>query len=267
MQEAFIQQIFDKHQQCRECPTSEDISIFFNELLGIIFPNFSNIPIRDLKSLQLAFIGSENKLKALLEGHEKIKQEISNYFFDHLEEIHELLLEDIKAIYEGDPAAVSQEEVIRTYPGFYAIAAYRIAHILYIKGLKLIARAITENAHSRTGIDIHPGAQIGRRFCIDHGTGVVIGETTTIGNDVKIYQGVTLGALSVAKDLANTKRHPTIGNHVIIYSGATVLGGNTIIGDGSIIGGNVWLTESVAPSTQVYYKAPIEHKLKNPVSQ
>ena len=142
------------------------------------------------------------------------------------------------------------------------MAAYRVAHALFLLGVELIPRSITEYAHGKTGIDIHPGASIGRRFCIDHGTGVVIGETTVIGDDVKIYQGVTLGALSVEKSLANTKRHPTIGDRVVIYSGATVLGGNTIIGDDTIIGGNVWLTESVPAWTQVYYKAPNEHKIK-----
>ena len=147
------------------------------------------------------------------------------------------------------PAAKSREEVIRTYPGFYAVAAYRIAHQLHLLGIQGIPRIITEHAHSKTGIDIHPGAKIGNHFCIDHGTGVVIGETSVIGNHVKIYQGVTLGALSVNKEDATKKRHPTLEDNVVVYAGATILGGGTVIGRGSVIGGNVWLTESVPPDT------------------
>jgi serine O-acetyltransferase len=145
--------------------------------------------------------------------------------------------------------------VIRTYPGFYAIAAHRIAHCLLLNGVNLIPRIISEHAHRQTGIDIHPGAIIGDHFCIDHGTGIVIGETTTIGNHVKIYQGVTLGGLSVKKEDAEKKRHPTIENHVVIYAGASILGGDTVIGEGSIIGGNVWLTKSVPKNSKVYYQA------------
>ncbi|MEO1713071.1 MAG: serine O-acetyltransferase, partial [Bacteroidota bacterium] len=156
--------------------------------------------------------------------------------------------------------AVSQTEVIRTYPGFFAIAVYRIAHGIRNLGIPLIPRILTEHAHSETGIDIHPGAIIGDSFCIDHGTGVVIGETVVIGNHVKMYQGVTLGALSVTKELAATKRHPTIEDGVVIYSGATILGGETTIGHNSIIGGNVWLTKSVPPYSILYYKAEIQYR-------
>src|SRR5690606_23751132 len=145
-------------------------------------------------------------------------------------------------------------------PGFYAISAYRIAHSLHGLGVKLIPRMITELAHSRTGIDIHPAATIGQYFCIDHGTGVVIGETTIIGDRVKIYQGVTLGALSVEKADADNKRHPTIEDDVVIYSGATILGGNTVIGEGSVIGGNVWLTKSVVAKSKVYYQTQMYHE-------
>jgi serine O-acetyltransferase len=158
-------------------------------------------------------------------------------------------------MYEGDPAAKSKSEVVRTYPGFYAIAAYRLAHELYRLGVQDIPRVITEHAHSKTGIDIHPAAKIGEHFCIDHGTGIVIGETTIIGNHVKIYQGVTLGALSVDKHDAETKRHPTIEDHVVIYAAATILGGETIIGHDSVIGGNVWLTQSVPAYSKIYYQA------------
>lgn len=261
MEHTFIKKIFDQHQQCDQCPTTENISDFFEDLLGLIFPNFSSRPVKEIQSLNDAFLFAKKQLEGLIEKNEE-KGRIADLFFDQLPTIYDLLQEDITAIYEGDPASVSREEVIRTYPGFYAMAAYRVAHQLLKLGVELIPRSITEYAHGKTGIDIHPAASIGRRFCIDHGTGVVIGETTVIGDDVKIYQGVTLGALSVEKNLANTKRHPTIGDRVVIYSGATVLGGNTVIGDDSIIGGNVWLTESVPAWTQVYYKAPNEHKIK-----
>ena len=172
------------------------------------------------------------------------------------------------SMYEGDPAAKSESEVVRTYPGFYAIAAYRLAHELHLLGVEGIPRVITEFAHSKTGIDIHPAAKIGEHFCIDHGTGVVIGETTIIGNHVKIYQGVTLGALSVDKSDAEKKRHPTIEDRVVIYAGATILGGETTIGHDSIIGGNVWLTQSVPPQSKIYYQPKMyngntpEHHLK-----
>jgi serine O-acetyltransferase len=169
-----------------------------------------------------------------------------------------MLLEDAQAINDGDPAAKSRDQVIRTYPGFLAIACYRIGHSFCQIGVPLLPRILTEYAHSKTGIDIHPKAKIGRRFCIDHGTGIVIGETTIIGEDVKIYQGVTLGALSVKKEMAKMKRHPTIEDNVVIYAGATILGGSTIIGKNSIIGGNVWLTESIPPNSRVYHKSQIE---------
>ena len=261
MEKLFLGKIFQEHQQCRQCPTKEEVSLFFDDLLGLLFPNFSNKSIETLDRLEEAFEGSKAQLRSLLRKQES--PEKIDAFFDALPNLYELLQEDVTAIYEGDPASVSREEVIRSYPGFYAISAYRIAHRLYELEIPMIPRSITEYAHGKTGIDIHPAAQIGRRFCIDHGTGVVIGETTEIGDDVKIYQGVTLGALSVEKALANTKRHPTIGDRVVIYAGATVLGGNSIIGEDSIIGGNVWLTESVPPATQVYYKAPNVHKMKS----
>ena len=164
------------------------------------------------------------------------------------------------ALYEGDPAARSPEEIILSYPGFYAISIYRIAHEFYIRKIPYISRLMTEFAHEKTGIDIHAGATIGEYFFIDHGTGIVIGETTTIGDRVKIYQGVTLGAKSFELDddgnpVKGIKRHPDIGNGVVIYANATILGGNTKIGDGCVIGGNVWLTRSVPAGEVVYYNA------------
>ena len=175
-------------------------------------------------------------------------------------EIKTKLIKDVTAIYEGDPAASSPEEVILAYPGFYAISIYRLAHEFYIRKIPYISRIMTEFAHEKTGIDIHAGATIGDYFFIDHGTGIVIGETTTIGERVKIYQGVTLGAKSFELDddgnpIKGIKRHPDIGNNCVIYANATILGGNTRIGDGCVIGGNVWLTHSVPAGEVVYYNA------------
>lgn len=174
--------------------------------------------------------------------------------------IQKLMAADVAAAYEGDPAAKSYDEIIFCYPGIYAIWVQRVAHQLYQQGVPLLPRIMTEHAHSLTGIDIHPGARIGERFVIDHGTGVVIGETTEIGRNVRIYQGVTIGALSLPKEavelLRNQKRHPTIEDDVIIYSGATILGGETVIGSRSVIGGNVWITESIPPDTTVLMEPP-----------
>jgi serine O-acetyltransferase len=174
--------------------------------------------------------------------------------------IRKILATDVRATFEGDPAARSHDEIIFSYPGVYAMAVYRVAHRLWELDVPLLPRIMAEHAHSATGIDIHPGAQIGESFVIDHGTGVVIGETTRIGRNVRIYQGVTLGALSLPKDAGHQyrgkKRHPTIEDDVIIYSGATILGGDTVIGARSVIGGNVWITESVPPDTRVVMEAP-----------
>ncbi|MCC6445855.1 MAG: serine acetyltransferase [Armatimonadetes bacterium] len=193
-------------------------------------------------------------------------QRIVNALFKRLPALRELLKLDVQAAYNGDPAALSYAEVILSYPCMMAITTHRIAHELYRLDVPLIPRMMGEYAHSRTGIDIHPGASIGESFFIDHGTGVVIGETCRIGNRVKIYQGVTLGAKSFPLDergnpIKNIKRHPTIEDDVIIYSGATILGGSTVIGKGSVIGGNLWITASVPPLTQVHQKKP-EHEIK-----
>ncbi|MBO7674520.1 MAG: serine acetyltransferase [Atopobiaceae bacterium] len=181
---------------------------------------------------------------------------ISQEFLDELPHIQELILKDAEAAFQGDPAALSREEVILTYPGMYAILVHRIAHELYVRHVPLIPRLMSEHAHSKTGIDINPGATIGEYFFIDHGTGVVIGETTIIGHHAKIYQGVTLGATSTRKgqDLAGTKRHPTLGDYVTVYSNASVLGGDTIIGSGSVIGGSAFVCESVPENARVGVK-------------
>jgi serine O-acetyltransferase len=174
--------------------------------------------------------------------------------------LRKILATDVRATYEGDPAAKSYDEIIFSYPGIFAITVYRVAHKLFEFKVPLLPRIMTEHAHSLTGIDIHPGAEIGESFCIDHGTGIVIGETTEIGKNVRIYQGVTLGALSLPKDageqLRGKKRHPTIEDDVIVYSGATILGGDTVIGARSVIGGNVWVTKSVPPDTKVILDTP-----------
>ena len=184
---------------------------------------------------------------------------LTDAFLSALPTIKELLLKDIEALYLGDPAAKCREEILLCYPGFYAISIYRMAHELYRLGVPLLPRIMTEYAHEKTGIDIHAGATIGEYFFIDHGTGIVIGETTVIGHHVKLYQGVTLGAKSFETDengnpVKNIKRHPNIGNHVVIYAGATILGGSTTVGDGATVGGNVWLTHSVEPGTTVVYR-------------
>src|SRR5690606_16942104 len=181
-----------------------------------------------------------------------------------LPEVHAMLRDDARALHAGDPAAESEDEVILAYPGFLAVAVYRVAHVLYRAGVPLLPRLLTECAHRETGIDIHPGARIGRAFAIDHGPGVVIGETTVIGERVRLFQGVTLGALCVAKDLARTKRHPTIEDDVVIYANATILGGETVIGARSVIGGNVWLTRSVPPDSVVTHRSEIRLRSETP---
>ena len=229
----------------------------------MIFPEYTDKIYEDKRKLELALVNVREAFYELLyfaPNNEGTKADNNTQiFFDALPEIIDLLLKDAEAMYQGDPAARSIDEVIRTYPGFYAIAAYRMAHQLFKQGIQIIPRSITEIAHSKTGIDIHPGASIGEYFCIDHGTGIVIGETTVIGKHVKLYQGVTLGALSVAKEDADVKRHPTLEDHVVVYAGATILGGNTVVGEGSVVGGNVWLPRSIPPQTKIYYKAQMHN--------
>lgn len=263
MNPEFINKLYVRQQACLSCPSPETVAQWFSELLAVLFPDFSKqnfsshrefeLHIEKLK-LQLDQILSKNPVKT-----EQDPSELTQLIFDRLPEIYSQLEDDVTALFEGDPAAKSRTEVIRTYPGFFAIAAHRLANLLYEYEVSLIPRIISEYAHSKTGIDIHPGATIGHSFCIDHGTGVVIGETTVIGDYVKIYQGVTLGALSVEKSDAKKKRHPTIGDHVVIYAGATILGGNTEIGHSSVIGGNVWLTRSVPAFSKIYYKAQMSN--------
>jgi serine O-acetyltransferase len=206
-------------------------------------------------------IGHGTKIGSTCPVTDREPSECAAAFLAELPRLREVLATDVQAAYEGDPAAICMDEIIFSYPSIYAVMVYRLAHELHNMRIPLIPRIMTEHAHHRTGIDIHPGTRIGSRFFIDHGTGVVIGGTAVIGNNVKLYQGVTLGAFSFDKDatgklLRNTKRHPTIEDDVVIYAGATILGGDTLIGRGSVIGGNVWLTHSVPPGTRVLQESP-----------
>lgn len=187
-------------------------------------------------------------------------QSLSDQFFNALPGVYETLQKDASFFLVNDPAALSKEEVLHAYPGFYAIAVYRVSNALWKLGIRVLPRIFTEYAHSKTGIDIHPGATIGPSFFIDHGTGVVIGETAVIGEKVKIYQGVTIGALNSARVKKDKRRHPTVEDNVILYSGATILGGDTVIGKDSVIGGNAWITFSVPPASLVYHKSEVVEK-------
>lgn len=270
MNDSFVKKILAEHRSCTTCPTPSEVVGYFKRLMGLLYKDFAHKPLSSEEAIKANVQLLKVKLKELLlcnpDNRKLDLHLVVDRFFDQLPLIYEKLNQDVQAIFEGDPAARSTSEIIRSYPGFYATAAYRMAHALHGLGVIDLPRIITEHAHSRTGIDIHPGAIIGRFFCIDHGTGLVIGETAEIGDHVKLYQGVTLGALSVRKEDANLKRHPIIEDHVVIYSGATILGGKTVIGHHSIIGGNVWITQSVAPHSKLYYKAG-EQRLEKAVDQ
>ena len=258
----FIDRLYSTHKEMDPLPSRSAICKFTEGLLDLLFPQLTEKSFKSREELNVYADILKNDLKIIFLNAEpyldKPAEQIVNAFFNVVPDIYDQLIDDAQAIHDGDPAAKNRDQVIRTYPGFLAIACYRIGHAFCQIGVPLLPRILTEYAHSRTGIDIHPKAKIGTNFCIDHGTGIVIGETTEIGNNVKIYQGVTLGALSVKKEMAKIKRHPTIEDNVVIYAGATILGGNTIIGRNSIIGGNVWLTESIPPNSRVYHKSQIE---------
>ena len=264
----FINTLYRQHQKSTTTfPDKELAEEFIDGFFEFLF-----IPQRQKKfseyELSKEFESYKSHLSTLIydvvaDGNKT--QEIANLFFEAVPDIYSALLKDAEAIMKFDPAAESIEEVLVAYPGFYATAVYRISNYLCKQGVKLLPRVFAEYAHSKTGIDIHPGARIGQSFFIDHGTGIVIGETTVIGDNVKIYQGVTLGALSVNKEEAQSKRHPTIEDNVVIYSGATILGGDTTIGHDSVIGGNVWLTNSVLPNSIVYHKSEVSIRDKNPL--
>jgi serine O-acetyltransferase len=277
------------HLEGRDLPSKKVVIEVLDDLLTTMFPGYlgkteitkSNIKYvlgSTLTSVQTRLTDEvEKSLKYICR---KIKecphdvcrtraQVVVKELLEKLPELRSIVSGDIAAAYDGDPAAVSAEEVIISYPCVLAITTHRIAHELYLRGIPLIPRIMSEHVHSLTGIDIHPGANIGKNFFIDHGTGVVIGETTEIGDNVKLYQGVTLGALSFPKDekgeiIRGTKRHPTIGNNVVIYSGATLLGADAVVGDNVVIGGNVWITSRVASGTRITIAPPeLKYKKEN----
>ena len=241
-------------------PSRAVIHKFTDELIDLLFPIESTFTFhyevadekeeRLHKTLNEILLPLSNRLNLSAD-------EIVSKFFNELPKLYEQLISDAEFFLKSDPAAEGIEEVIIAYPGFYAITVYRLAHQLTKLNVPIVPRVITEYAHNKTGIDIHPGATIGSPFFIDHGTGVVVGQTTVIGNHVKLYQGVTLGALAVRKEAEGAKRHPTIEDDVIIYAGSCILGGETVIGHSSVIGGNVWLTASVRPLSVVYHKSDV----------
>ncbi|NIJ53713.1 serine O-acetyltransferase EpsC [Dyadobacter arcticus] len=262
-QEQFFMRLNGQNEKYRyQLPSRHDAGKFIQNLINFLFPISKDCPSCPSKDLAMKYADLRNDLSCMLQPLlpqiERDREEILDEIFAQIPAIYEQLLMDAKSITDNDPASVSIEEVISVYPGFMAIATYRFAHSFAKSGIPLLPRMLTEFAHSQTGIDIHPNATIGHSFFIDHGTGVVIGETTHIGNNVKLYQGVTLGATYVSKSLASLKRHPTIEDNVVIYANATILGGETVIGHDSVIGGNAWLVRSVPPYSQVYHQSKIE---------
>ncbi|MFO8054433.1 MAG: serine O-acetyltransferase EpsC [Bacteroidales bacterium] len=249
-----------------QLPAKPDVINFTKDLCINLFPEIEGGKKRNVRGSKV-----KKQLFALLKPLEgrltDTKDCLTRDFLGSLPEIRKKLLDDAEFITENDPASTDVNEVMMTYPGFLAILVYRLANSLYRLNIPLIPRIMTEYAHSVTGIDIHPGASIGSPFFIDHGTGLVIGETSVIGKDVKVYQGVTIGALSLRKDKVSAKRHPTIEDNVIIYAGSTILGGETVIGNNSIIGGNVWLTKSVPPYSIVKHDPKIKIRKQNENSQ
>lgn len=262
MEEDFLHHIWEKQHHVESVPANTEIARWAHQLIHLLYPEHAKKEFYSPADVKIAFQVLEQDLRKILNNTTACSNCDNNVkakeFFESVSVLYAQLNTDITAALLGDPAAKSEYEIIRAYPGFFAICFYRIAHLLLQLGISLLPRILTEYAHSRTGIDIHPGAQIGDYFFIDHGTGTVIGETCQIGNHVKLYQGVTLGALSVDKSMASTKRHPTVEDHVVIYSGATILGGETVVGHHSIIGGNVWLTKSVPPGSTVYHTPSIK---------
>ncbi len=250
-------------------PNRKEVVDLIKDLQSLLFPGYfksRSVTQEGLSSLSL-LRKIENELITLIEKASRLQTDAPDAkisaaaFLETLPHIKTLLMKDIEAIYQGDPAAKSHEEVLLCYPGFYAISIYRLAHELYTLKIPMIPRIMTEYAHEKTGVDIHAGATIGEYFFIDHGTGIVVGETCVIGDHVKLYQGVTLGAKSFELDenghpIKDLKRHPNIGNHVIIYANATILGGDTTVGDGCVIGASVWLTRSVEAGKTLYYTPP-----------
>lgn len=260
MTQKFLQQLFENNNRSQASLPDKQLAHQFIESLF----NFLFIPTTGLNKkesdIEKGWFSLRSHLTTLVYdvvNDGTASQQISEAFFTELPQVYDLLQKDAQAFMGNDPAALSIEEVYQAYPGFYAIAIYRISHILWKKNIKALARLFTEYAHSNTGVDIHPGAAIGEAFFIDHGTGVVIGETAVVGSHVKLYQGVTIGALNSAKKKKDGRRHPVIEDNVVIYSGATILGGDTVIGRDSVIGGNAWITFSVPPASLVYHKSEV----------
>lgn len=267
LNKSFIQILHDRNAKCNiSFPDRLLAHQFIDDLFDLLFiPRNSGSYTREDIEKEYSLLKQQfaSLVFDVLEDGSALES-VTEKYFAAIPALYQQLLKDARAILEFDPAAGSEEEVLVAYPGFYATAVYRLSHVLWIEGVKILPRVFTEYAHSKTGIDIHPGAAIGEAFSIDHGTGVVIGETTVIGNHVKLYQGVTLGALNVSKESAQSKRHPTIEDNVTVYSGATILGGDTIIGHDTIIGGNVWLTYSIEPWSVVYHKSESRIRGINP---
>src|SRR5450432_2434513 len=266
----FFKQLLSRQQQKEIVPSNEITAAWALRLIGLLYPELSMSSYSSTDEIEEEYKKLEADLVIILNATKACNncnnEGIAKQFFDKVPELYRILNTDIYSLLSGDPAARVEFEVIRAYPGFFALCFYRLAHELLKLEVPLLPRILTEYAHSKTGIDIHPGALIGDHFFIDHGTGIVIGETAEIGNHVKLYQGVTLGAMSIDKSMVFKKRHPTVQDHVIIYSGATILGGETIIGHHSVIGGNVWLTKSIPPGSLVYHKPEItvvENKIVN----
>jgi serine O-acetyltransferase len=259
--ESVAQSLFDAHKKHEGAPniTLDEAGHFLDASLGLLFPQLSKNDASTTKLIEGHVNNLSLELFSLLErssdaGEETCRNCVDS-FINELPEIYAEVLEDAQSLKDGDPAAYSIHEIIISYPGFYAIAAHRIANRFYKIGVPLFPRLLSEYSHRVTGVDINPGAKIGKSFFLDHATAVVIGETAIIGDNVKIYQGVTLGALKVNKGQKNIKRHPTIEDNVVIYANATILGGDTIIGHDSVIGGNVWLTKSIKPKSRVMYRS------------
>ena len=265
MSAEFLQQLFENNNQSQNnLPDKQSAHEFVDGLFEFLFIPKTGVNKKQT-DIDKGWFSLKSHLATLVydvvnEGSKS--QQISEEFFAALPEVYHSLQKDAQAFISNDPAALNIEEVYQAYPGFYAIAIYRLSNILWKKDIRALARLFTEYAHSKTGVDIHPGATIADSFFIDHGTGVVIGETAIIGNNVKLYQGVTIGALNSAKNKTETKRHPTIEDNVIIYSGATILGGETVVGADSVIGGNAWITFSVPPASLVYHKSEVIAKDK-----
>jgi len=259
--ENFPEYLLEQYNSFRkEVPSMTKSHRFIDNLIYFLFPfkidKKCTRPIIELNlaQLQLDFKDLLNPLETILDQPINV---LKDKFFSKIPSIYESLVQDAQLFVDFDPAARSRESVILYYPGFYAISVYRLSHELFELKIPYLPRIISEFAHSKTGIDIHPGALIGEHFFIDHGTGIVVGETTVIGKNVKIYQGVTLGAVSVDKSMKGKKRHPTIEDNVIIYSGSTILGGDTLIGHDTVVGGNVWLTKSIPPYSIVYHESKV----------